>query len=140
MAVLSLTERTFAARTLDDAMHKVLRSILDHGDPVVASRGENAELRGVTIELESPRARLSNTETRGKAFSPLGELCWYLAKGNQLDFVRYYIDAYAKSADDGVIYGGYGPRLFSWDGQNQIADVIALLRRKPSSRRSVVQL
>ena len=33
----------------------------------------NPELRGVTLQLTNPRARLSRSESRGKVFSALGE-------------------------------------------------------------------
>jgi thymidylate synthase len=70
----------------------------------------------------------------------LGELCWYLAKSNDLGFISYYIPAYGKDADGGEIFGGYGPRLFDWRNLNQLANVTDLLKRKPASRQAVIQL
>jgi thymidylate synthase len=37
-------------------------------------------------------------------------------------------------------YGGYGPRIFGQRGNNQLENVIALLREHPVSRRAVIQL
>ena len=130
----------FSAGTLDDLMRRVIEEILLNGEPIRPTKGPAAELSGVLLELTNPRARLSRTETRGKPFSCLGELCWYLAKTNDLGFIEYYIPAYKKSADGNVIFGGYGPRLFNWKGQNQLANVTELLRKKPDSRQAVVQL
>lgn len=126
--------------TLDDLMHSVIDAIRARGLRINATKGAATELTGVLLELREPRARVSRTETRGHPFSCLGELCWYLAGTNRLDFIAYYLPHYKLSADGNIIYGGYGPRLFDWDGINQVQNVISLLRRKPSSRQAVIQL
>lgn len=128
------------APTLDDLMRAVIGAILDHGEQIRPTKGAAKELTGVLLELANPRARLSRTETRGKPYSCLGELCWYLAKTNDPEFISYYIPAYKKFADGTEIFGGYGPRLFDWNGLNQLANITDMLRRKPDSRQAVIQL
>lgn len=132
----------FIAETLDDLMNEVIQSILDSGTEVVASRGTSKELLGVLLHLKNPRARLSRTETKGKPFSAIGELLWYLSGSNELSFIYYYIKQYAKDTEDGLtIYGGYGPRLLNARGKyNQIGNVIKLLKERPTSRKAVIQL
>lgn len=132
----------FPGETLDDLMHEVLQSLLNVGDEVVASRGTSKELIGVLLHLKNPRARLSRTETKGKPFSAIGELLWYLSGSNELSFIYYYIKQYAKDTEDGLtIYGGYGPRLLNARGKyNQIENVIKLLQERPTSRKAVIQL
>ena len=61
--------------TIDDAMRVVFEEIFEHGQDVDATKGSNREIAGVLIEIGNGRARLSHTETRGKPFSCLGELC-----------------------------------------------------------------
>jgi thymidylate synthase len=70
----------------------------------------------------------------------LGELCWYLAGTNDLNFISYYIPEYRKSAEGDKIFGGYGPRLFDWRGLKQLPAVIDLLKRRRDSRQAVIQL
>lgn len=130
----------FPCPTIDDLMHCVIAEILDHGERIRPTRGDAIELVGVLLEVASPRARLSRTETRGKVFSCLGELCWYLAKSKDLTFIRYYIEKYKGDANGDEIVGGYGPRLFQWRERNQLAKVIAVLRDKLDSRKAVIQL
>jgi thymidylate synthase len=132
--------RTFSASTVDDLMRKAIRDVLRRGTEAEPTRGSIIELCGVGLELTNPRARLSRSEGRGRIFSCLGELCWYLSGSNELDPIAYYISAYEAEAENGKVHGGYGPRLFGWDGASQIDNVIHLLREKPSSRRAVVQL
>ena len=134
--------RQLTADTLDDLLLKVFPKVLRNGERVKASKGWNRELSGVVLELTNPLARLSWTETKGTVFSCLGETLWYLARSNELQFIRYYISMYGKFAElDGTIHGAYGPRLFGMRaGVNQIDNVIKLLRRKPTSRQAVVQL
>lgn len=133
-------ERSFSAATLDDVMRDAIQAIQREGERVNATKGPNVELRGVRLEITNPRARLSRTETRGKPFSALGELCWYLAGTSRTDFIQYYIDEYKKSDEDGFIFGGYGSRLLAGAAGNQIANVTALLKSKPDTRRAVIQL
>jgi thymidylate synthase len=130
------------ADTLDDLLLKVYPKILRNGERVKASKGWNRELSGVILELTNPLARLSRTETKGTVFSCLGETLWYLARSNELKFIKHYISIYGKFAEvDGTIHGAYGPRLFAMRaGVNQIANIIRLLKRKPSSRQAVIQL
>jgi thymidylate synthase len=129
------------ATTIDDLLRKALKEIIDKGQRVEASRGLNTELCGVLLKLSNPRARLSQTETKGKVFSALGELAWYLSASDQVDFISYYITDYVKEEEvDGSVRGAYGPRLFTADWHNQFESVAALLKRKPNSRQAVIQL
>ena len=130
-----------AAETLDDLLRKALDEVIKKGQRVHASRGWNTELCGVLLKLSNPRARLSQTETKGKVFSALGELAWYLSASDRADFIAYYIPDYLGEAEvDGSVRGAYGPRLFTADWHNQFENVVALLKRKPNSRQAVIQL
>ena len=130
----------FSAGTLDDLMRSVIEEILANGGRINPTKGAATELTGVLLEVTNPRARLSRTETRGKPYSCLGELCWYLAKTNDLGFISYYIPAYKKYADGDEIFGGYGPRLFDWKGEDQWTNVTSILKNNPDSRKAVIQL
>ena len=131
----------FCAGTLDDILRELYPALMDLGAPVKASRGSNSELIGVQLELDTPRARLSRTETRGRPFSALGEFLWYLTKDNRLDFIRPYIPAYADDSDDGLkVHGGYGPRIFDQRGHDQLENAITQLRASSTSRRAVIQI
>lgn len=127
--------------TLDDALRGLYPQLLEQDVIVATSRDPTREIVGVLIKIQKPRARLSRTETRGKPFSALGELLWYLTRDNQLAFILPYIPKYEKESEDHLtVHGGYGRRLFNHRGQNQIKNVLTLLREHPSSRRAVIQL
>ena len=131
---------TLEGDTLDDLMRSVFERIRSHGKLVSASRGENIEITGAALELSNPRSRLSKTEARGKPFSCLGELCWYLSGSDNPDFVSYYISYYKIFTKYGAVPGAYGPRLMNWKGINQIDNLARLLKEKPHSRQAVIQL
>lgn len=130
----------FSGQTLDDVMRTVIGEIVANGESIHPSKGECKELTGVLLEIADPRARLSRTETRGKPFSCLGELCWYLAKSKHVDFISYYLSKYQDFADGEEVFCGYGPRLFDWGGINQVMNVTSRLRTNPVSRKAVIQL
>ena len=107
-----MTGPYFHDQTLDDVMRSLIEEILSSGARIKPSKGACLELTGVLLEISNPRARLSRTETKGKPFSSLGELCWYLAKTHELEFITYYLPRYKQCADGDIIHGGYGHQLF----------------------------
>ena len=121
-------------------MRCVIEEVLERGTQISPTKGPARELTGILLELRNPRARLSLTETRGRPYSCLGELCWYFTKRKDVEFISYYIPAYRHYANGNEVYGGYGPRLFEWKGINQVENVISILQRKPYTRQAVIQL
>ena len=130
----------FSGETLDDVMRWVFQRILNDGLDICPTKGRAKEITGVFVEITNPLARISRTETKGKPFSCLGELCWYLAKNNDLSFIRYYLRHYETVQGSNSVYSAYGPRLFNWKNANQFSDVLETLKRKPDSRQAVIQL
>lgn len=128
--------------TLDGLLRHVFEALLGEEQLVTAGRGEFKEAFGACLHLSNPRARLSRSESRGKIYSSLGEFLWYLSKGTRLDFIDYYVPGrFQRESDDGVtVRSGYGERLQSLRGINQLANVVALLRDRPTSRRATIQL
>src|SRR5260221_1465494 len=128
------------AGTLDDLLDAAFRALLKSRIHLKATKGANAELSGVVLELTQPRARLSRTEAKGHVFSCLGEFLWYLSCSNNLEPIRHYLPEYSRFAEkDGTIWGAYGPRIFGGE-RSQYEIVRELLRRKPTSRQAVIQL
>ncbi|QOZ26058.1 hypothetical protein [Bradyrhizobium sp. CCBAU 51753] len=96
-----------SAETLDGALLEIYPKLLARkNDTVTATRGAFVETIGALIEITNSRARLSRSETRGKLFSSLGELVWYLSGDNKLDSIQPYVPQYKKDAEDGIVFGG----------------------------------
>ena len=132
-----MESRHIRVPTLDDMTRHVASAIKEHGIKVDASRGRTQEIAGVLLELTNPRARLSRSATRGKIFSALGELLWYLSGESDLEFIKHYIPNYTNHGDE---YGAYGPRIFNLSGHNQFENVISLLRERKTTRRANIQI
>jgi thymidylate synthase len=130
----------FEASTVDDLMHAAVDALRSEGSNINPTKGSCTEIAAATFELTNPRARVSRSASRGRLFSALGELCWYLSGSNRTEDIAYYLKYYRKLDENGVIFGAYGPRLISFDGVNQIESVIQALRCKPASRQAVIQL
>jgi thymidylate synthase len=124
--------------SLDDLLRAAIDAVLERGEHVSPTKGPNRELRGVTLQLTNPRARLSRSESRGKVFSALGELLWYLSGSNATDQITHYISQYSRYDEGGIVFGAYGPRLRG--GMDQLATVVGLLRDRPTTRRAVIQI
>jgi thymidylate synthase len=129
------------ADSLDDLIRELYERLLASGKRTIPRRGATTELTGVTLELLNPRARLSRTATRGRLFSGLGELCWYLSGSDSVKAISYYLSHYSELSDiNGRVPGAYGPRLLAFDGVNQLDRIVEMLRGHPSTRRAVIQL
>lgn len=130
-------------KTLDDLLNTTYTSILESGDELTASKGDNFEIRNAVLTLENPRSRLSISETRSKLISCIGEFFWYLNGSDELDFIEYYIANYRKfigydKTEVLPAFGAYGPRIF---GENsQFNKIIEVLKEKPTSRRAVIAI
>jgi thymidylate synthase len=130
----------FQESSADDLMKTAIATTLAEGELIVPTKGAARDLTAVVLELTNPLARLSRSASRGRLFSALGELVWYLAGSNDVDFIEYYISYYRMKGEQGVLWGGYGPRLFAFDDFDQIQYVISKLATNRSSRQAVVQL
>lgn len=128
--------------SIDDLLRALYLRLMQSADRVTPTRGGTREITGVLLELTNPRARISRAESRGKITSCIAEFLWYMSRKNDLDFIAYYLRRYRKESEDGLtVYGGYGPRLFgNGESENQIENVINLLKSKPTSRRAVIQI
>ena len=137
---MSSSSGSFVEATLDDLMRAAIDAVWASGSEIAPTKGPARDLTGVRLELTNPLARLSRSEARGRIFSSLGELCWYLSGSNQVDQISYYISRYAEYDEDGLVHGGYGPRLRGDGPGDQIGYVIAQLGSSRDSRKAVVQL
>ena len=139
--VIHTSSMFFAANSIDDLLRSTFEALHDYGKPEKATKGSFVELVGVSLKLGNPRARMSRSEEKGRPFSSIGELFWYLSGRNDLSFIEYFLKAYKKSAEkDGTIHGGYGPRIFPKDTSSQFDQIIDRIEKKRSTRQAVIQL
>src|SRR4051794_26664385 len=102
-------EAPIVADTADDLLLHAVSALLERGtalDPA-PTKGACVEMTGVAMELRNPLARVSTSAGRGRVYSALGELAWYLSGSNKLEDVAYYIARYKAFAEDGRIHGAY---------------------------------
>lgn len=135
--------------SLDDLMRAVFKQLLNgRGNfEVDSNKGRSTEVFGALLELKNPRARLSRSFSKAKAFSPLGEFFWYLAGSDSVDFIKHYIPNYPKLIkDEFTANGAYGPRIFGkgalkkCDGVSEWDRVIRTLREREGSRNALIQI
>ena len=130
-----------AAATVDDLMRAAINHAFEHGVAIRPTKGAALDIIGASLVLTNPRARLSRSETRGKAISAIAELCWYLAGSEDLSQISYYLSKYGASAEtDGSLLGAYGPRIIGSAETSPLRDVVTRLKVNSSSRQAVVQI
>lgn len=125
-----------------DLIYKRLCNILLTEGEVVGNTKEINNLM-FTISAEDLAAPGGNViGVRG--ISPsymLGELLWYFTGRNDVGFISKYGSLWEKLSDDGVTNNSaYGYVLTQQEGFNQVAKIIELLQKDPSSRRAVLNI
>lgn len=133
---------TIQGECLDHVLHKLYQDLIRDGQSHTGGRrGDTLELLGVALHILKPRARISRSENRGRPFSALGELLWYLSGSDKLEFIVPYVPEYRTDAVEGKIQGAYGPRLLAMRGRiDQFVSIEKLLTARPGSRRAIIQL
>lgn len=130
----------FEGDSIDNLLREALQKIMEVGAKVNSSKGPNTEIRGVNFKLTNPRYRLSASVIRGKAYSPFGELFWYLSGKDDLKHIEYYIKKYRDYSDNGeTLYGAYGKRIFD-NNANQFKNAFEKLKSSPHTKHAIIQI
>lgn len=120
---------------IDVVLHVLYEALRDKGEYNRGSRGNTRELLAVSLRLRNPRARISRSGDRGKPFSAIGGLLWYLSGSDRLEFIQPYIERYKQDAEkDGTLHGAYCPRLLNVRGEINQLDSIISERTPPGLR------
>lgn len=127
------------ASNLDDLLRNAYEELRTHGEEVPTNRGDTLELRGVSLELTNPLARLSRSRRRGRALSAIGEFAWYASGSASLTQIEHYIPKYGEFiASTTTSSGAYGPRLFG--SQGKLEATISRLAARATTRQAVIQI
>jgi thymidylate synthase len=119
-----------------------LRDLFSSG-AVLEVRGQSVrELRNRVMVLARPHERCLFLPRRGNdVVATLAETLWVIAGRNSIDWLSSYLPRAPQFSDDGRTWpGAYGPRLRNWNGIDQLAETIRLLREEPATRRAVMSL
>ena len=135
--------RPVVYRNAATAFVKELKLIKERGAEVTVRDMPTRELLARTVKIERPNERcVTIPGRRNETAAAIAETMWVLSGRNDLEFLSRYVPRAPDYSDDGgkTWRAAYGPRLRDWRGVDQIAEVLALLRRDPTSRRAVISL
>lgn len=129
-------------RNTEDAFLGLLREVVEAGEEITVRGDKTRELLAQTIGIDQPRERcLLVTGRNNNVFASIAESMWVIAGRNDIDYLSGYLKRARKYSDDGETWrGAYGPRLRNWNGTDQLAQVLAILRADAASRRAVVMI
>lgn len=140
--------------SMDEAFRGVLSRIATDGNRTeqitdrtsVGSRF--GEMPRTTIEIVAAGFSLTNPRRRwvtlpgrdlNRAFA-IANTLWTLSGSNQVKDIAFYNQRGIQFAQDGILKGAMGARIFVSPVGNQVDRVISTLREFPASRRAVVQI
>jgi len=129
---------------MNDIYREACHSLTQNAENAIVSRGEKIyEISNAIIELSDPRNNLVTLAARGlsKRYAA-GELAFYLAGSDSLEFIAHYSKFWRGISDDGeTVNSCYGKRLFAEKSapQNltQLEYVLKQLRAKPDTKKAV---
>lgn len=136
-----------ANQTLKELLHNLLIS----GKDVPSRVGNTKELTFQSFTVTNPQDRyISLPERKVSVPAQIAETMWVLAGRNDVEWLSAYLPQAPKFADDGKRWrAGYGPRIRDWvsyndhgmeQSEDQLKNVINLLRKDPTTRRAVISL
>jgi len=134
------------------AMLRDCIAVSEEGNFIDSREGGTAEVLGWHGTLVDPDKSLPTNSIRRLSLAYAGaEVLWYLSMTGDIEMIRYYAPSYPQWADNEygdetlTMYGAVGARLAdNWPyvshGGNQLGAAIELLRKRPNTRRCVIQL
>lgn len=135
--------RFFAGHSVNDVLPDVLEHLLSEQAPEVGSRnGRVKEALNAQIELWNPvRREVLTQNRRANIFAQIAETMWVLSGRNDIAWLEPYLPRARQFSDDGKTWqGGYGPRIRSHFGVDQLDHVVNLLKEDPLTRRAVISI
>lgn len=120
----------------------LLSRLLSEGNNVPSRVGSTKELTFQSFKVTDPQDRYITVPGRHVSVpAQIAETMWVLAGRNDTNWLKDYLPQAPKFADDGEHWrAGYGPRLRAWDGEDQLQNVIDLLRKDPMTRQAVISI
>lgn len=129
------------ATTVSEALPLLAQAVMA-GDEVGSRGGRVMEILHPHVVLTEPwRREVLTPGRRANVAAQIAETMWVLAGRNDVEWLGRYLPRAKDFSDDGEVWrGGYGPRLRSAYGIDQLAHVVDLLRADPLSRRAVIAI
>jgi len=137
--------KVITANNVNDALLKGIDLFKGHNNYRVqeSRNGTTYEaLSPVTTVYRKPWERVCLIPERdANPFFHYIEGLWMLNGQNDLKTVKYYVKTMENFSDDGeILWGAYGWRWRSYFKQDQLHDLINILKREPDNRRAVLQM
>lgn len=128
---------------VSEALPDLTRHILDDGEKVPTRQGGYTyEVTDNVVTLLNPARRHLTVQNRfNNPIAAIVETLWVLNGQNDIDTISPYLPRAAQFSDDGETWrAGYGPRIRSWHGVDQVKQVIETLSNDPTSRRAAISI
>lgn len=141
-------------RNVNDAFQSIVEGIEDQSIPTIKTPSRNGPVlqieQPIIITYTHPRERVLFNQVRdANPFFHLYEALWMLAGRNDVEALKYYASTIGDFSDDGKTFNGaygyrwrhakYGRADFNLQ-TDQLSIIIDHLKRKPESRRVVLQM
>lgn len=98
-------------------------------------------LNAVTVVKDPTRMIVTSPARKMPMRYAVGELLWYAAGSNKLSDIQKFSGAWDRMSDDGkTVNSGYGHKIQSFYGFDQLEDVLNRLQADPTSRQAVIHI
>ncbi|MGX1585892.1 thymidylate synthase [Microbacterium sp. NPDC055502] len=127
-------------RNAQSALLAQAAEILARGEAIDVRGALTRELRQVSLTLRRPLERCIVVPSRhNNPFAAIYETLWVIAGRNDIADLSAYLPRAPDFSDDGLTWrAGYGPRLRSWRGIDQLGAIVHALTAERQSRQAVI--
>ena len=137
--------RQLVSHTLNNLFVEAADLILREGHDIEVRGSKVRELCNVSLTLTNPYNSIIMLPGRhNNVVAMVAETLWMLAGRDDMEFLSKYLPRAPEFSDDGAVWrGAYGPRLRNWKGDgtiDQLALVVDMLRKDPTTRRAVMSI
>lgn len=135
--------RVITAKSVNDALYQGCFHLSRFG---IRNQSRNGPVfvspMPVATVYQNPDRRVLVCEERdANPFFHLFESLWMLAGHNDVAFPAKFVGTMRQYSDDGeILHGAYGFRWRDWFGYDQLAAIVEMLQRDPSTRRAVLTM
>jgi thymidylate synthase len=138
----------FVFPTVSEALPVICARLLEAGDEVGSRNGRVKELLNPQVVITDPmRREILTLNRKANVFAQIAETMWVLAGRNDIEWLSAYLPRAMDYSDDGKTWrAAYGRRIRhwncdpGWEGIDQLAYVVDMLRADPLSRQAVINI
>ena len=132
----------FQGDSITEVFYNGIEVLLHEGQKWQTIKGKVRELMPALINIRHAGNKLLVVpERHSNIAASIAEFLWTMAGREDIAFMERYLPRCKNFSEDGVTWkGAYGPRIFSYEGINQLQKLLERMKRNRYTREGIIEL